>query len=135
MRRHRSVSQRQLKAGELVRRTLSEIFIRQSWRDPVLQSQSIIISEVRLSPDLKNARIYVQRPASQVSSTNAEDFIVALQRSRSLLRGRLGAALSMKVTPQLTFILDETIENAAHIETLLARPEVSRDLSSSKSNR
>ncbi len=117
-------SQRQLQAGELIRRALADIIVREDLRDPDLQGVSITISEVRASPDLKHARIF----AAPLGGQNAENVIAALNRCAKFLRGRLGRELSMRSTPALRFEIDTVFDTASEIEAMLARPEVRRDL-------
>jgi ribosome-binding factor A len=118
-------SQRQLRAGELVRHALVEIFQREGLREPALQGVSITVSEVRVSPDLKNATAY----AAPLGGAHQDEVIDALNRVAPYLRGLLGKKIDMKFTPSLTFRSDETFNEAQKIDALLARPEVARDLS------
>ncbi len=117
-------SQRQLRAGELIRHSLAEILQREGLRDPALAGVSVTISEVRVSPDLKQARIYaIPLGGGDVAAT-----IAALNRTSPFLRGLLGKKIQLKFTPALTFMEDETFAEAQKIDTLLSRPEVARDL-------
>lgn len=130
MTRHRhspakAPSQRQLRAGELVRHALVEIIQREGLREPALQGVSITISEVRVSPDLKKATAY----AAPLGGEHQSEVIDALNRVAPYLRGLLGKKIDMKFTPSLTFRSDETFNEAQKIDALLARPDVARDLS------
>lgn len=117
-------SQRQLRAGELIRHALSEIVQREPLRDPDLQGVSVTITEVRVSPDLKQASVFAE-PLGGV----AEDEVVkALNRVAPYLRGLLGKKIDLKFTPALKFLRDETFAEAQKIDALLARPDVARDL-------
>lgn len=117
-------SQRQLRAGELVRHALSEIVQREPLRDPALDGVSVTITEVRVSPDLKQASVYAE-PLGGV----AEDEVVsALNRVAPYLRGLLGRKIDLKFTPALKFLRDDTFAEAQKIDELLARPDVARDL-------
>ena len=118
-------SQRQLRAGELVRHALVDIIQREGLREPALQGVSITISEVRVSPDLKSATAY----AAPLGGARQTEVIDALNRAASYIRGLLGKKIDMKFTPSLTFRSDETFDEAQKIDALLARPEVARDLS------
>ena len=124
MAKNRAPSQRQLKAGELVRRALAEIIARENLRDPDLQGVSVTISEVRTSPDLKHAVVY----AAPLGGGNAKAVISALNRASRFLRGRLGREMEMKSTPALKFVEDTTFDTATEMQEILSRPEVRRDL-------
>lgn len=124
MAKNKPPSQRQLKAGELIRRALSEIIAREHLRDPDLQGVSVTISEVRASPDLKHAIVY----AAPLGGGQTETVIAALNRAKSFLRGRLGKEMEMKSTPALKFIADTSFDTATEMQELLARPDVKRDL-------
>lgn len=124
MAKHKAPSQRQLKAGELIRRALAEIIARENMRDPDLQGVSVTISEVRSSPDLKHAIVY----AAPLGGGDSEKVIKALNRAKSFLRGRLGKEMEMKSTPALKFVVDSSFDTATDMQELLSRPEVKRDL-------
>jgi ribosome-binding factor A len=130
MSRHRPPSQRQLKAGELIRRALADIINKEELRDPALKGVSITISEVRAAPDLKVATVFA---APLGPDADGPATIAGLQRCGRFLRGRLGRELDMKSTPRLSFKLDTTFDNADDMAKLLARPEVARDLGSEES--
>lgn len=127
MARNRPPSQRQLKAGEVIRRALADIINREDLRDPALRGVSITISEVRAAPDLKVATVYA---APLGPDEDGEAVIAGLQRCGRFLRGRLGRELEMKSTPRLTFKLDTTFDNADEMARLLAKPQVAQDLRS-----
>jgi ribosome-binding factor A len=125
MSRNRPPSQRQLKAGELIRRALADILAREHLRDPDLKGVSITISEVRASPDLKHAVVY----AAPLGTDHDPDVVIrALQRCGSFLRGRLGREMEMKSTPRLKFVKDESFETAEAMNRLLQDPRVQQDL-------
>ncbi|MEM5515422.1 30S ribosome-binding factor RbfA [Henriciella sp. AS95] len=120
-------SQRQLRAGELVRHALTDIFIREEFRDPALHGVNITIGEVRTSPDLKHAHVFcsplgVTEPAAQ------DDLAKALNRASAFIRGKLGKNIEMKFTPQLHFIADHSYDDGAYMDSIFNRPEVRRDL-------
>lgn len=117
-------SQRQLRAGELVRHALSEILQREPLRDPVLAGVSITVTEVRVTPDLKQASVY----AEPLGGKAEEETIAALNRVAPYLRGLLGKKIELKFTPELKFRRDETFAEAQKIDALLSRPDVARDL-------
>jgi ribosome-binding factor A len=118
-------SQRQLRAGELVRHALVEILALGELRDPDLQNVSIIIGEVRASPDLKHMTAFV---AALGAAADPGKIATALNRSSGFLRGRLGRLVDLRHTPQLHFQPDLSYDEADHITRVLARPEVARDL-------
>lgn len=117
-------SQRQLRAGEIVRHALVEILQREDLREPTLSGVSITVSEVRTAPDLKQATVY----CTPLGGAHGGEIIAALNRASPHLRGLLGKRIDMKFTPALKFALDETFEEARRIDEILARPEVKRDL-------
>lgn len=116
-------SQRQLRAGELVRHALVEILRTESFADVALQGNPVTLTQVRVSPDLKHALCYVEPLGGEA----VEEIIPALNRVAKFLRGRLGHEIEMKFTPDLKFVRDESFEAAAHISRLLADPRVRRD--------
>ena len=117
-------SQRQLRAGELVRHALVDILRLETPADPVLAGTSVTISEVRVSPDLKHALCFVE-PLGGVKS---EAVVEALNRASRFLRGHLGRSIDMRFTPDLKFIHDDTFDAADHISKLLEDPRVRRDI-------
>lgn len=124
MSKNKAPSQRQLKAGELIRRALAEIIAREHLRDPDLQGVSVTVSEVRASPDLKHAIVF----AAPLGGGDADKVIAALNRAKKFLRGKLGKEMEMKSTPALKFVSDTTFDTAKDMQELLNRPEVRRDL-------
>ena len=117
-------SQRQLRAGELIRHALVEILQRENLREPELQNISITVSEVRVSPDLKQATAF----AAPLGGGHQQEVIDALNKVAPYLRGLLGKKIAMKFTPALKFQSDDTFAEAQKIDALLARPDVARDL-------
>ncbi len=118
-------TQRQLRAGELIRHALVEILQREGFREPALAGVSVTVSEVRVSPDLKNASVF----ASPLGGDHQEEVIDALNHASAHIRGLLGKKINMKFTPRLKFLSDDTFAEAQKIDRLLARPDVARDLS------
>lgn len=117
-------SQRQLRAGELVRHALVDILAREDIRDPDLAGVSVTIGEVRASPDLKHMTAFV----APLGKGDAVKIAAALTRAAGFLRGRLAKTVDMRFSPQLHFIADTSYDEAGHIGEVLARPEVARDL-------
>jgi ribosome-binding factor A len=120
-------SQRQLRAGELVRHALVDILRDQDLQDEALAGVSVTVTEVRMSPDLKHAVCFVE----PLGGAHAADVVAALNRSARFLRGRLGHAISLRFTPDLKFVHDESFEAADRMNRLLADPRVRRDLEES----
>jgi ribosome-binding factor A len=128
MSKNRPPSQRQLKAGELIRRALADILARENIRDPDLQGISITISEVRASPDLKHAIVYAAPLSGTNENIDVDKVIRALQRCGSFLRGRLGKEMEMKSTPRLKFVADRSFDTAEDMMRLLENPHIQQDL-------
>lgn len=121
---HKGPSQRQLQVGEEIRHLLSAIFLRGEMADPVINDASITVSEVRISPDLKNATAYF----FPLAGKNKEQALDALNDSANFLRHLMGKSLRLRYTPKLKFKLDESYETAGHIQSLLNTPHVAQDL-------
>ena len=118
-------SQRQLRAGELIRHALVEILQREELRDPALDGVSVTVSEVRPSPDLRHATVF----CSVLGGETTSETVTALNGVAPYLRGLLGKKIDMKFTPELKFRKDESFDEARRIDELLARPDVRRDIS------
>ena len=117
-------SQRQLRAGELTRHALVDILREHEIADEALLGKSVTITEVRMSPDLKNALCFVE-PLGGVQS---DAVVKALNLNVKFLRGRLGHSIEMKFTPALKFVHDESFNEAARISRLFDDPKVAQDL-------
>jgi ribosome-binding factor A len=117
-------SQRQLRAGELVRHALVDILAREDLRDPELVGVSVTVGEVRASPDLKHMTAFV----APLGAGDPQKIAAALTRASGFIRSRLAKQVDMKFTPQLHFIADVSYDEATHIDALLRRPDVARDL-------
>jgi ribosome-binding factor A len=118
-------SQRQLRVGEQVRHALAEVIQRGDIRDEVIESTVISVSEVRMSPDLKIATVFV----APLGAADDQAVIKALARNAKFIRGRVSGALrQMKYMPEFRFRLDTSFDNMARIDELLRSPEVARDL-------
>lgn len=122
----RGRSQRQLRVGEEIRHRLSEILMRDEVREPDLQGRSITVTEVQISPDMKNALVYARPLAGDAELS--KKIIGALNRSAGFLRGRLGRELTIRHTPELRFASDESFDKAEELDRLLRSPQVARDL-------
>ena len=117
-------SQRQLRVGEEIRHALAEIFLRTEFHDPVLAKAHLTISEVRMSPDLKHAAVFITRLGQQ----DITPLLPALRKVVPFLRAQVAPRLGLRVTPELKFLPDAALEEATRINRLLHRPEVARDL-------
>ncbi|MBL3584268.1 30S ribosome-binding factor RbfA [Rhodovulum sulfidophilum] len=124
MSRSSAPSQRQLRVGELIRRSLSEVLARGDVHDPELTALSITVGEVRASPDLKVATAFVL----PLGGDHAEEALAALRRNRGELRRAVGKKTQLKFTPELRFTLDETFDRMDETRRLLADETVRRDL-------
>lgn len=121
-------SQRQLRAGELIRHALVEVLREEPPADPALEGVSITVSEVRLSPDLKHAICFVEPLGAGVTGAATEAVVKALNGAAKYLRGRLGRHIDMKFTPDMKFIHDQSFSQAAAIDRLFDDPRVQADL-------
>jgi ribosome-binding factor A len=117
-------SQRQLRAGELVRHALAEILREADLQDPALAGVSVTVTEVRMSPDLRHATGFV-RP---LGGERSDEVVAGLNRVSRFLRGRLGHQIALKFTPDLHFRHDDSFDAAAHMDALFDSPQVKRDL-------
>lgn len=117
-------SQRQLRVGEEIRHVLADIFMRGDCHDHDINSTPITVSEVRISPDLKNATAYVM----PLGGMNLETVMAALIRNAPILRKLVSDRMKLRYAPRISFRVDNSFEEAQRIETLLNSPEVARDL-------
>jgi ribosome-binding factor A len=117
-------SQRALRVGELIRHAMSDMLTRGDVHDPVLEGHLITVPEVRMSPDLRMATIYVM----PLGGRDIKDVIEALDRNKRYLRGEIAHRVNLKFAPELRFRVDERFDEAERIEKLLRTPEVQRDL-------
>ena len=120
-------SQRQLRAGELVRHALAEILSRGDVHDPVIQGHVITVPEVRMSRDLRQATIYVL----PLGGRDQKEVLAALDRNGKYLRGEIARRVNLKFAPEIRFRLDPRFDEAEKIERLLRTPAVQRDLDQS----
>ena len=136
MPRHRHPSQkqgptqRQLRVGELLRHALADIFRGTDIRDPELSGVSVTVTEVKPSPDMRHATVFVEPLGGQ----NAQTIITALNRHRSFVRGQLGHMIELKFTPELRFVEDTSFAEAERIARILHSERVARDLQSEPEN-
>lgn len=117
-------SQRQLRVGELIRRTLSDVLMQGDVHDPELNGMSITVSEVRTSPDLKIATVYVL----PLGGGRREEAIKALARNKGELRRQITKQMNLKYAPDLRFVLDETFDKMDETRALFQQDKVRQDL-------
>ena len=117
------VSQRRLRIREELRHTLTGILRRGECRDPALRDASIAVTEVRFSPDLRNATVFVM----PLGGANAIEVVAGLKRSTPFLKRLVAHEVALRYTPNLTFELDLSFDQADRIASLLAQPKVERD--------
>jgi len=117
-------SQRQLRVGEVLRHALSQIFTRGETNDPELEEIGVTVLEVSMSPDLKQALVYV-RP---LQLNKDKELLAAIKRNRKYIRILMAPHISMKFLPDIRFKIDTAPDHAQRIDHLLTQPKVKRDL-------
>ncbi|MBI2719986.1 MAG: 30S ribosome-binding factor RbfA [Rhizobiales bacterium] len=117
-------SQRQLRAGELIRHALADIFMRGETGDPELERLAVSVHEVQVSPDLKIATAFV-RTLVQGADDKA---LKAIDRNKKYIRGLLARKVDLRFMPEVRYRIDTALDYASKIDELLHRPEVARDL-------
>jgi len=122
-------TQRSLRAGELVRHALAEILARGEVHDSIIETHLITVAEVRMSPDLRVATVYILPLGGQ----DAAVVVSALDRNKRYLRGELARRVNLKFAPDLRFRIDERFDEAERIEKLLRSPQVRRDTANDSS--
>src|SRR6266852_3059231 len=120
----RAASQRQLRVGEELRHMLAELLRPGELRDPALREANVTVTEVRLSPDLRNATAFVM----PLGGEKAEEIMAGLRRSAPFLKARLARMIELRHVPNIAFAFDNAFDSAARISALLATPAVERDL-------
>ena len=117
-------SVRVLKVSERVRHILSELLARGDVHDDIVNAANIAVTEVRMTPDLRNATAYVK----PLLGADEEDVVTALRQNTAFLQREVAKRLGLKFAPKLKFRVDESFEEADRIENLLRDPKVARDL-------
>src|SRR5258708_5574342 len=117
-------SQRQLRVGEIVRHAVADILSQGSVHDPDLEGHIITVPEVRMSPDLKLATIYVM----PLGGRDTDVVLAALARNKKFLRGEIAHRVNLKFAPDLRFRVDERFDEGEGMKKLLRTPAVKRDL-------
>ena len=121
-------SQRQLRVGELIRHELADMLSRGNIHDPVIEAHLITVPEVRMSPDLRLATVYIM----PLGGRDEEAVLEALERNKRYVRGEISRRVNLKFAPEIRFRIDERFDEAERIEKLLRTPEVQRDLGGEK---
>ena len=111
-------SQRQLRVGELIRHELADMLSRGDMHDPVIEGHMITVPEVRMTPDLRLATIYVM----PLGGRDNEDVLEALERNKRYMRGEIARRVNLKFAPEIRFRVDERFDEAERIEKLLRTP-------------
>lgn len=117
-------TQRQLRVGELIRHALAEMLARGEIYDDVLASHLVTIPEVRMSPDLRLASIYVM----PLGGKDVKPVLAALERNKKYIRSEIAHEVNLKFAPDIRFMADESFDEADRIERLLASDKVRKDL-------
>ena len=117
-------SQRQLRIGELIRHELADMLSRGAIHDPVVETHMITVPEVRMSPDLRLATIYIM----PLGGRDGAAVLQALDRNKRYVRGEIARRVNLKFAPEVRFRIDERFDEAERIEKLLRTPVVQRDL-------
>jgi ribosome-binding factor A len=123
-RRGKAPSHRQLRVGEELRHALSRILARGELRDPSLADLNLTVTEVRLSPDLKNATAFVV----PLGGSGLEAAVAALNRAGGFFRSRLAREVALRHAPRVAFAPDRSFDEARRVDEILERPRVRRDL-------
>ena len=117
---YKAFSQRQLRVGELVKQNLGELFIRNEAKIPSINSKLITVTEVRMTPDLKTARVYV----IPLGGIDTKETVKILTEYSHLVRRALSKRLDLKFLPKLTFVEDNSFEYAEKIERLIEKNKI-----------
>ena len=110
-------SQRQLRVGELIKQSLGQIFLRDEAKVPTLETRNITVTEVRMSPDLKNAKVYV----IPLGGKDSDKAVSALTEFSYLIRKVLSKKIDMKFLPKVSFVSDQSFDYAEKIEKLIQK--------------
>ena len=129
--RGKTPSLRQLRVGEELRHAMVRVLGHAHFGDPALAKANITVTEVKISPDLRNAVVYV----TPLGGTGLEDTVASLNHAAGWLRGQLGRELTLRYTPQIRFAADRSFDQALRMRRLLDQPRVRRDLTSQEDAR
>lgn len=128
---HVAPGQRQLRVGERIRHILSDIMRRGGLRDPALQDTGMItVTAVDIGPDLQHAAVFVM----PLGGNNSDEIVEALNRASGYFRSEMARELDLRYTPKLSFKIDRSFDEAAHIDKLLGRYEIRKDVDKQDDN-
>lgn len=116
--------QRQLRVGELIRHALADILQRGEVHDPELEGMVVTVPEVRVTPDLRHATVFVM----PLGGKGADRIVAAFDRNKRFLRGEIAHRVNLRYAPDLRFELDTSFAEGDKIDALLRKPDVKRDL-------
>jgi len=117
-------SQRMLRVAELVRHTLAELLTKAAIHDPALDGEVVTVPDVRMSPDLKLATVFIM----PLGGKHVSEVLAALDRHKPFVRGEIARRVNLQYAPDVRFKADPSFEQSAKIDALLASPKVKRDL-------
>lgn len=120
----RGPTQRQLRVGEVIRHKVAEMLVRGDVHDDVLAAHVVTVPEVRMSPDLKLATVYIM----PLGGEDVKPVLEALDRHKRYMRHEVAVAVNLKFAPELRFRFDETFDEASRIDRLLDSPKVRQDI-------
>ncbi|MGP8232937.1 MAG: 30S ribosome-binding factor RbfA [Methylovirgula sp.] len=121
---------RMLRVGEMIRHAVANLLSRGAINDPVLEGHVVTIPDVRMSPDLKLATVYVM----PLGGKDMNEVLAALDRNKKFLRGEIASQINLKFAPDIRFRADQSFDSGARIDALLDSPQVKRDLTKSVEN-
>jgi len=124
MNRGKGPSQRQLRVGEELRHALSQVLQREGFRDPDLSGVILTVTEVRPSPDLRNATVFV----SPLGGGNMKAILAGLNRASRFMRGEVAKRVHLKYMPEFSFKADTSFDEFAKIDAALRDPVVAHDI-------
>jgi ribosome-binding factor A len=113
-----------LRVAELVRHAMSDLLTRSAIADPALEGKVVTVPDVRMSPDLKLATVYVM----PLGGENVQDTLTALERHKKYLRGEIARRVNLRFAPEIRFKADPSFDQRCEIDALLASPKVRQDL-------
>lgn len=123
-------SQRQLRVGEVIRHALVQLLDRGEANDPGLDGVSVTVTEVRVSPNLRNATAFVM----PLGGTDSDAILESLNRASSFFRHRIAGEIDLRRLPTLSFELDDSFDNAGRIDALLRNPVVAADIRAARTD-
>lgn len=123
-RRGQAPTQRQLRVGEEIRHAIADLIERGAMKDPKLRDVPVTVTEVRVSPDLRQARAFV----TPLGGGDASEIVAALNHAAAFFRAQIARTVRLKFAPEVAFFPDTSFEEAGKIDAILKRPHVAQDL-------